>query len=447
MQSPTQLISTLGSKAKLAMWPTINTRVRRRSSAAVAATILAVAGIAFMPAAAAKDRHGHDEDHWVGTWSASPQAAGTPFTGTPVQINAQTVREIVHTSIGGDRVRVWLSNAYGASPLVIGSAHLAVRSVGASIAPGSDRVLMFNGSPTIAIPAGALVVSDPVTLTVPELGDLAVSIFIPGNVTAATEHSLALQTTYISPPGDFSGAASMAAATTTQSWYFLTGVEVKASEKTRAIVTLGDSITDGFGSTPDSNRRWPDRFAERLQARPGRFRLAVLDQGIGGNRVLHDFIGTNALARADRDVLVQTGARYVIVLEGSNDIGIPGAFGLAAEQVTAEQIIAGHRQIIDRAHALGVKIFGGTLTPFGGATLPGYFSAAGEAKRQTVNEWIRTSKAYDAVIDFDAVTRDPTRPTRFLPAYDSGDHLHPNDAGYKAMADAVDLSLFSDDND
>ena len=440
MNSPTTLLSLLGSKAKLAMRPLINTRVLSRSHATIAATMLAVAGIAFVPAAGAKDRH--DEDHWVGTWSASPQAAGTP-----VQINGQTVREIVHTSIGGDRVRVRLSNAYGTSPLDIGSAHLAVRSVGASIAAGSDRVLMFNGSPTITIPAGALVVSDPVTLKVPELGDLAVSVFIPGNVAAATEHSLGLQTTYISPPGDFTGAASMAAATTTLSWYFLTGVEVKASEKTKAVVTLGDSITDGFASTPDTNRRWPNRFAERLQAQPGKFRLAVLDEGISGNRVLHDFIGTNALARLDRDVLVQTGAKYVIVLEGINDIGIPGAFGLAAEQVTAEQIIAGHRQIIDRAHALGLKIFGGTLTPFEGTIFPGYFSAAGEVKRQAVNEWIRTSKAYDAVIDFDAVTRDPAHPTRFLPIYDSGDHLHPNDTGYKAMADAVDLSLFSDDDD
>ena len=440
MNSPTTLLSLLGSKAKLAMRPLINTRVLSRSHATIAATMLAVAGIAFVPAAGAKDLH--DEDHWVGTWSASPQAAGTP-----VQINGQTVREIVHTSIGGDRVRVRLSNAYGTSPLDIGSAHLAVRSVGASIAAGSDRVLMFNGSPTITIPAGALVVSDPVTLKVPELGDLAVSVFIPGNVAAATEHSLGLQTTYISPPGDFTGAASMAAATTTLSWYFLTGVEVKASEKTKAVVTLGDSITDGFASTPDTNRRWPNRFAERLQAQPGKFRLAVLDEGISGNRVLHDFIGTNALARLDRDVLVQTGAKYVIVLEGINDIGIPGAFGLAAEQVTAEQIIAGHRQIIDRAHALGLKIFGGTLTPFEGTIFPGYFSAAGEVKRQAVNEWIRTSKAYDAVIDFDAVTRDPAHPTRFLPIYDSGDHLHPNDTGYKAMADAVDLSLFSDDDD
>lgn len=445
MQSPTQLISTLGSRAKLAMGPTINTRVRQRSWATVAATILAVAGIAFMPAAGAKDRHGHDEDRWVGTWSASPQAAGTPFTGTPVQINAQTVRQIVHTSIGGESVRVRLSNAYGTGPLVIGSAHLAVRSEGASIEPGSDRVLMFNGSPTITIPAGALVVSDPVTLTVPELGDLAVSIFIPGDVEATTEHSQGLQTTYISPPGDFSGAASMEAATTTQSWYFLVGLEVKASKKTRAIVTLGDSITDGYGSTPDTNSRWPNRLAERLQA-GGRSQLAVLDQGIGGNRILHDFIGTNALARLDRDVLAQTGARYVIVLEGVNDIGIPGAFGFAAEEVTAEQIIAGHRQIIDRAHALGLKIFGGTLMPFQGAALPGYFSAAGEVKRQAVNKWIRTSRAYDAVIDFDKVMRDPARPTRLLPAYDSGDHLHPNDTGYKAMADAVDLSLFSDDD-
>lgn len=440
MRSLTQLLSTLGSKAKLAMWPAVDTHFRRRSLATVAATILAVAGMAFGPSALAKD--GHDEDHWVGTWSASPQIASTPTL-----INGQTLREIVHTSIGGDRVRVRLSNAFGTSSLIIGSAHLAIRSSGASIAAGSDRALSFNGSPSITIPAGALVVSDPVTLKVPELGDLAVSIYVPGNVSATTEHSLGLQTTYISPPGDFSGAPSIAAARTTQSWYFLTGVEVTASEKTRAIVTLGDSITDGFASTPDTNRRYPNRLAERLQAKPGKFRVAVLNEGISGNRILHDFIGPNALARLDRDVLVQSGARYVIVLEGINDIGIPGLFGLPAEQVSAEQIIAGHRQIIDRAHALGLKIFGGTLTPFEGTIFPGYFTAAGEVKRQIVNHWIRTSKAYDAVIDFDAVTRDPSHPTRLIPALDSGDHLHPNDRGYKAMADAIDLSLFRDDDD
>lgn len=440
MRSPTRFLSALSSKTKLAMWPDFDVGIRRRTLATFAATLLAVAGIVNAPASLARERH--DDDQWVGTWSASPQPAAIP-----VQLNGQTLREVVRTSIGGDRVRVRLSNAYGTDSLVIGAAHLAIRSTGATIAAGTDRVLTFNRSPTITIPPGALVVSDPVALKVPELGDLAVSIYVPGNVSAKTEHSLGLQTTYISPPGDFSGTTAMAAAITTQSWYFLTGVEIKASEKARAIIALGDSITDGFASTPDTNRRWPNRLAERLQARRGQLRLAVLNEGISGNRVLHDFVGTNGLARLDRDVLVQTGAGYVIVLEGLNDIGIAGAFGLPAEEVSAEQIIAGHRQLVERAHALGLKIYGGTLTPFEGTIYPGYYSAAGEAKRQAVNEWIRTRKAYDGVIDFDAVTRDPGNPTRLLPAYDSGDHLHPNDAGYEAMANAIDLSLFRDDDD
>ena len=239
----------------------------------------------------------------------------------------------------------------------------------------------------------------------------------------------------------------------TQSFYFLAGVEVLASEKARAIVTLGDSITDGFASTVDANKRWPNRLAERLQAHKGGNRLAVLNAGISGNRVLHDNVGPNALGRLDRDVLVQSGARFLVVLEGINDIGIPGLFsvlfpsgGFGDQFVSAEQIIAGHKQIIDRAHAMGMKVFGGTLTPFR-AFVPGlYFSEEGEAKRQAVNHWIRNSKAYDAVIDFDKAVRDPSNPSRMLPIYDSGDNLHPNDAGYEAMANAVDLSLFKDED-
>jgi lysophospholipase L1-like esterase len=410
--------------------------LRRRALPTFAVGLLTIAGVANLA-------HAHDRDergHWVGTWSASPQAAPTA-----APINGQTVRQILRTSVGGDRVRVRFSNAYGAGPLQIGSAHVAISTGGASIAPASDRVLTFNGSPTISIPAGALAVSDPVRLDVPALGDLAVSLYLPGNVVPATQHSLGTQTNHISVPGDFTAAVTLAGATT-QAYYFLSGVDVRASKKTRAIVAMGDSITDGFASSVDANRRWPNRLAERLQAHPGKARLAVLNAGISGNRVLHDFIGTNALARLDRDALVQTGAKYLIVLEGINDIGIPGLFGLAAEQVSAEQIIQGHRQIIDRARAMGLKVYGGTLTPFEGF-FPGYYTAAGEAKRQAVNHWIRTSKAYDAVIDFDKVVRDPAHPTRFLPAYDSGDHLHPGDAGYRAMADSIDLGLFRDDDD
>ena len=392
--------------------------------------MLAIAGMGITPATMAKD--GSHAGHWVGTWNASPQAAWHP-----VELNGQTIRQIVHVSIGGTRVRVRLSNAYGAGSLVIGAARVGLVSTGASIAAGSDRALTFNGSESATIPAGALAISDPVNLRVPDGGDLAVSIYVPGSAAAATEHSVGLQTTYISPEGDFSGADSLPTATTTQSYYFLTGLEVDAPAKSRAIVTLGDSITEGLHSTADANRRWPDRLAERLRSQKGGSKVAVLNAGISGNRVLHDTVGTNASARLDRDVLVQSGARYLIVLQGINDIGYPGA-------ATAAEIIAGHLQIIDRAHAMGLKVYGGTLTPFQ-AFLPGlYYTADGEAKRQAVNHWIRTSKAYDAVIDFDKALRDPGNPARMRPAYDSGDNLHPNDAGYKAMADAIDLSLFTD---
>ena len=410
-------------------------RSRRRSLATAAATLLALSAIMFTTSVIAAERD--DDGHWVGTWTASPQGVAAP-----IQINGQTVRQIVHTSLGGERVRVRFSNAYGTSGLVIGSAHVAISTGGATISSTTDRVLTFNGSPTIIIPAGALVVSDPVTLNVPALGDLAVSLFLPENVAATTQHPVGLQTTYVSASGDFTGAA-IEPTTTTQSYYFLTGVEVSGSNRARAIVTLGDSVTDGFGSTPDTNQRWPNLLAERLQSQ----RLAVLNAGVSGNRVLHDFVGTSALARLDRDTLVQTGVKYVIVGEGNNDLLIPGLIGNPAEVVTVAQIIQGHRQMIDRAHALGLRIYGSTLTPVEGYPFPGFWTPDLEAKRQAVNHWIRASRAYDAVIDFDNLLRDPSHPSRLLPAYDSGDHLHPNDGGYRTMADAIDLSLFRDDDE
>jgi lysophospholipase L1-like esterase len=429
MLSPPPLYPMCQRKSAFATDPGPSPDARRRPLAIVAATMLGLAGLAITTATLAKD--GNIAGHWSGTWAASPQAAGVPL-----EFSGQTIRQIVHASIGGTQVRVRLSNAYGASPLHIGAARVGLRTTGASIAERSDRVLTFNGSASMTIPVGALAISDPVDLRVPDRADLAISLWLPGNQYAATEHTLGLQTTYVSPEGDFSGADSLPTATTTASYYFLAGVDVGSSTPSGAIVVLGDSITDGMHSTPDANRRWPDRLAERLRSHKGGNRVAVLNAGISGNRILHDKTGTNASARLDRDVLVQSGARYLIVLEGINDIGIP--VGAAAEE-----IIAGHRQIIDRAHAMGLKVYGGTLTPFQ-AFLPGvYYSADGEAKRQVVNQWIRTSKAYDAVIDFDRALRDPANPAVMRPAYDSGDHLHPNDAGYQAMADAVDLSLFN----
>ncbi|CAG0984066.1 hypothetical protein BURK1_01902 [Burkholderiales bacterium] len=430
MPSPTPQRSMPDSDMEFASGPRHSAVALWRPLTVLMATVLAVAAIAIAPATAARD--GSDAGHWVGTWSASPQPASLP-----VELNGQTIRQIVHVSVGGTRVRVRLSNAYGTGLLHIGAARVGLHGSGASIAAGSDRMLTFGGSESTSIARGALVISDPVKLRVPDGGNLAVSIWLPGNQRADTEHSLGLQTTYVSPEGDYTGADVLPTATTTRSFHFLTGVDVDAPAASRAVVVLGDSITDGVNSTVDANKRWPNRLAERLRARKGGGRVAVLNAGISGNRLLHNTVATNASARLDRDVLVQTGARYLIVLMGINDIGFPGT-------ATADDIIAGHRQIIDRAHAMGLKVYGGTLTPFQ-SFLPGlYYTDDGETMRQAVNHWIRTGKAYDAVIDFDKAIRDPSHPARMRPAYDSGDNLHPNDAGYRAMADAVDLSLFGD---
>ena len=403
------------------------------------AVALVLAGLVLGPTAIASDRD-HDR-RWVATWTASPQPASSPL-----QISGQTLRQITHTSIGGDRVRIRLSNAYGTSDVVVGSARVAVSAGGAATIDGTHRVLRFNGSPTITISAGTFVVTDPVSLPVPALGDLAVSIYLPGNIAATTRHDIGLQTNYVSPPGDFTDAIDFTG-TTTQSFHFLTAVEVRAPEGAGAIVTLGDSVTDGFASTPDLNQRWPNLLAERLQDRPRTSDMAVLNAGISGNRILHDIVGPSTLSRLDRDALVQSGATHLIVSQGNTDILIPDLIGIPAQNVSAAQIIQGHSQIITRARAMGLRVYGATLFPVDGFPFPGFWTAVMEEKRQAINRWIRTSGAYDAVIDFDRVLRDPAQPTRLRPEYDSGDHVHPNDLGHRAMADAIDLKLFRLEDD
>jgi lysophospholipase L1-like esterase len=303
--------------------------------------------------------------------------------------------------------------------------------------------LTFGGTPSITIPPGALVVSDPIELTVPELSDLAVSIFVSGNTGPATWHFEGRQTSFISPPGDFTASAVMPVSSTTLGRFWLAGVEVTASKQTSAIVALGESITDGSQSTVDANARWTDQLALRLLEKHGNRAMGVLNEGIAGSRLLHDSLGPNALARFDRDVVAQTGVSHVIVHVGANDIFTVNP----AEEVTVEQVIQGQKQLIERAHASGLRIFGCTLTPVEGFLLPGtpipVFSPAKEVKRQAVNAWIRTSGEYDDVIDFDRVLRDPNFPSKILALYDSGDHGHPTDAGYQALANAIDLRLFT----
>lgn len=400
----------------------------------------------FVPAlATARD---DDGPRWIGTWTASPQNLEPPFVApNPSSFNGQTVRQIIRTSVGGTKIRIRLTNEYGTTPLSIGSVTVARHAGGPAVVAGSSRKLTFSGRTSFTIAPGAPALSDPIDFNVPALGDLAISIYLPQPTPATTVHSLGLSTTYVSPSGDYADAVVMPTAATVPSWYFLSGVTTNGNERSAAIVALGDSITDGFASTVDANRRWPNLLAARLQARPQYRHVAVLNQGISGNRTLFDLIGPNAQARLDRDVLNAPGARWLIVLEGINNIGIPGAFGLASQQVSADDIIAGHQQIIARARERGLKVYGATLTPFEGTTFPGYYTAAGEAKRQAVNAWIRNSRAFDAVIDFDKALRDPAHPGRMLPAYDSGDHLHPNDAGYQAMANAIDLRLFRSGDD
>jgi lysophospholipase L1-like esterase len=414
--------------------------------------------VSFDPASRAA-RGARRGPYWIGTWATAAQPSGPsaqPYAN-------QTLRLIVHTSIGGPRVRIKISNTYGNRPLVIGAAHIALRTAGADIEPASDRALMFGEHASTTVAAGSMVASDPVDLLVPELSDLAISIFLPEATPATTVHSLAKQTNYIAAEtGDHTADLKFPVARTIRNWPFLTGVEVATSSRAAAIVAFGSSLTDGDGTTADTNRRWPDVLAERLQ-KSGKKGFGVLNEGIIGNRLLHDspveaadgrfgrVLGESGLARFERDVLAQPGTRFVVLGLGINDLAFPGSLTPETEKITAEMIVAGYRELIRRAHRRGIKIIGTTNAPFENCLLDlpspakpiTFYTPEKEIVRQKVNEWILNSGEFDAVVDLDRVLRDPNRPTQINPAYDSGDHLHPNNAGSIAEADAFPLTLFA----
>src|SRR5215831_2369223 len=404
------------------------------------------------------------QDHWVGTWAAAPQqgrggpppaqanAAAAPVAPAgqrgagpppaPTSFKDQTVRMVVHTSIGGKRARVTLSNTFGNAPLTIGSAHVALRSKESAIVPASDRALMFDGKPTVTIAQGAQITSDPFDMEIPQLGDLAISVYLPGESGQLTTHAIGLHTTYIAT-GNVASAPALEDATTTRSWYWTSAVDVMAPADAGAIVAFGDSITDGATSSNDADRSWPSILAARLASSAGAPKWSVLNLGISGNRLLADGAGVNALARFDRDVLGQSGVKWLMIMEGINDIGNTTSTrgnGPPPNPVTADDLILPIKQMIDRAHAHGIKVIGCTLTPYQGAV---YYSDKGEEVREAVNRWIRTGGAFDAVVDYDKVTQDSANSKTFQAAFNNTDHLHPNDAGYKAMADSVDLKIFT----
>jgi lysophospholipase L1-like esterase len=369
-----------------------------------------------------------------------------------------TLRQIVHVSLGGSTLRVILTNELGVTSLNIDAAAAALPAAASAsqpatgaIQPGTSVPLTFNGHPAVTIPPGAIAVSDPIALTLPPLSDLAISLSIAGqDIPTLTRHDLSLQTNYVAS-GDQVSATTLTNAATTDHWDFLKGVEVEAPQSVSqsasqsvsqpaTVVAFGDSITDGWHSTNASNNTWPDLLADRLQANPSTRNLAVINEGIGGNRILHDGWGPNALSRFDSEVLAPSGVKYLILLEGINDIGNAYNSTNPHDIVTADDLITGISQLAARAHAHGIKVIGATLTPYLGC---GYSSPAGDAVRQTLNHWIRTTNQLDGVIDFDKAARDPANPSVYAPAVDSGDHLHPGDAGFHIMANAIDLSLFT----
>jgi len=404
--------------------------------------IAGLAAAAMLPAQSGPDT-------WVTTWTTAQQLVaptgpprparqkGPEASNLPASLADQTIRMVTHVTLGGRRVRVELSNMLNAQPLEIGAAHLAVARGGGEIVDGTDRALKFGGSASFTIPGGAIAVSDPVDLEVAALSDLAVSLYLPRDTGAPANHTVGLHTAYIAK-GNVAGSRSMPESANMFAYAWLAGIDVAAPRDAYTVVALGDSITDGYATTRDANMAWPTLLAKRLKENKSTQHAAVVNQGISGNQVLRDGAGISALARLDRDVLTRPGVKWVILLEGINDINIRTRPG-GANPLTAEELIGGYRQIIERCHAQGIRVIGATLTPAEG--VPTY-SGHGEEVRVAANRWIRTKGNFDAVVDLDAVLRDAQRPATLKAEADSGDHIHPNDAGNQMMADAFDLGIF-----
>jgi lysophospholipase L1-like esterase len=391
-------------------------------------------------------------DAWIATWTAGPAGADPDPNEPLLNLEDQTVRERVRVSVNGDRIRIRLSNEFGSSPLLVSSVTVAVPNDPSSVKPGSIRPVTFDGRSSITIPPGAPLLSDPVAFPVAYGGEISVSIYFPKRVATPTWHLLARKRAVVSMRGDHTRDENIQGGKETQSSILVTAVLVPAQSSQRLVVAFGDSIVDGDGATVDADRNWPSDLARRVGKTTEGAKLAVVNEGIAGNRLLADGpiagLGVSALARFDRDALSVPGVTHIVLLEGMNDLAFPGAklgeLSLAdpADVRTADDLIGAYRQLIARAHARGVKLIGATLTPCEGVDIPGYYSEAKNAARQAVNNWIRKGVEFDGVIDFDAVLRDPNHPSRILPRLSSEDHLHPNDAGYQAMADAINLSLF-----
>jgi lysophospholipase L1-like esterase len=409
-----------------------------RSLALLLAAVALSAGPLVLSPAGAQTQ----TNSWISTWTASQQS---PRGVMPASFSNQTVRQIIRVSIGGNRVRIRLSNEFGTKPVLIGAASVGLAGENSDVASGSLRPLTFGGSKSTILLPGAPALSDPVDLNVAPLSDVAVSLYLPAATDLNTVHQVGLQTSFVSSAGDFTASSDFPTVDKFANRFFLAGMMIEPTAPARAIVTFGDSITDGTNSTVNTNSRWPDVLARRLKE--AGTPVAILNQGISGNRVLSEGAGISGLARFERDVLSHPGVSHVVILLGINDIGWPGT-AIEPNGIfrTADEIIAGYKQLIERAHLRGIKVIGSPLTPFenafAGMPNQGYFTPEKEAKRQTVNNWIRTSGAFDGIIDFEHVLADPVRLTSMLAAYDSGDHLHPNDAGYKAMGESIDLKLF-----
>jgi lysophospholipase L1-like esterase len=390
--------------------------------------------------------------HWVSAWTTSLYApTAMPGIAAEPTLNNKTIRMIVRPGIGGQRLRVRFSNEFGTAPLTIGSARIALAEEGSKIQTATDRVLTFGGSPKITVPAGAPAFTDPVEIAVKPFTEVSVSLYLPGPVPSSSMHGQALHDAYISGPGDMTSKVELPGADIKQTWHFLSGVDIWKSSASTTLIAFGDSITQGYGAKSGSYIDYPTQLAQRLNAH-GITTMAVVNQGISGNRILHDGAGTSALARLDRDVLSLPGVTHMIMLEGINDITfphirLPGAKGtdatpdetpFKAQLVSAEQIIAGLQQILSRARAHGIQVYGATIMPCEGVNT---YTEEGETTRQAVNQWMRTSNTFAAIIDFDRLMRDPQHPTRLRAEYDSGDHVHPSASGYKAMADSIPLEL------